>query len=841
LAREARLLATLSHPHIAAIYELEEADGFTALVLELVEGPTLADRLETGPLPIEAALAIARQVADALDTAHQKGIVHRDLKPANIVLQGGVEAAAVRAKVLDFGLAKSIAPDPATDLTGNRAVSSPRTVDGRILGTPEYVSPEQARGQPVDKRTDVWAFGCVLFEMLAGQRPFDGGTTAGTIAQVLERDPDWNALPGSTPGAVRKLLRRCLQKDPAHRVRDIRDAMLDVEEDLSNPSLEQRRAGASGLSRTAAAGVILAAVFVAAWSLWPVPAPRRQPRSMRLDVDLGPEVSLAAGFAPSVGISPDGERLVFVSGNRLFTRLLEDAASLPIAGTEGASSFFFSPDGQSLAFVADGRLKRLSLDRGSVATICDVPSSGLRGGSWGDDNMIVLAGVGRGLSRVPAGGGSPEPLTHLGGREFTHRWPQVLPGARAVLFTSHAYPDWFDRARIEVLSVADGRRRTLQTEAAFGRFVPAPDGRGYLTFVRSGTMFAVAFDPVRLDVLGSPFAVLERVAYTPTMGSAAFDFSRTGTLVYRRDLRVGLSWLEKSGGGEPLLPEPGKYVGPSLSPDGRRIAFSVEDDLWVYDIARRMRTQVTKGVAAAGPVWTLDGRFIVFSTFDNIAWIPSDGGSEPRPLLPAKSGVVRFPTSIRGGGNRRVAFMEINVGEGQGWDVWTVPIRVDAAGLQAADPEPFLRTKYDERQLSFSNDGRWVAYSSNESGAQHEIYVRAFPDDGRRWKVSEGGGTIPLWSSSDPAVFFQAPNRLLMSAPYSVVRGTFTADDPHSWSTRPMLAHTGAAVYSISREPARVAALIPDPVSEERSRHVISLWTNMLDEFARRSALQPRQ
>jgi serine/threonine-protein kinase len=701
------------------------------------------------------------------------------------------------------------------------------------------MSPEQARGLPVDKRTDIWSFGCVLFEMLAGQRPFEGSTTAETIARLLERDPDWSALPRSTPEAVRKFLRRCLQKDPSRRVRDIRDAILDLEEGLSNQHLERRNSRVSALSRTVAAGLILAAAGAAAWSLWPVPVSSPPQRSMRLDVDLGPEVLLAAGFAPPVGISPDGERLVFIAGNRLFTRLLEDVASSPIAGTEGASSFFFSPDSRSLAFVADGKLKRLSLDRGSVATICDVPPNGLRGGSWGDDNMIVLAGVDRGLSRVPAGGGSPEPLTHLSAGEFTHRWPQVLPGAGAVLFTSHAYPDWFDRARIEVLSVADGRRRTLQIGATFGRFVPGPGGTGYLTFVRSGTMFAVTFDPVRLEVLGSPFAVVEHVANTPNMGSAVVDFSRTGTLVFRGNLRVGLNWLEQSGASQLVLPEPGKYVGPSLSPDGRRIAFSVEDDLWVYDIARRMRTQVTKGVAAAGPQWTLDGRFIVFSTFDNIAWIPADGGSEPRPLLPAKRGVVRYPTSIRGGVDWRVAFMEINVGEGHGWDVWTVPIRVDATGLHASAPEPFLRTSYDERQLSFSSDGRWVAYSSTESGAQHEIYVRAFPDDGRRWKISEGGGTIPLWSSSD-AVFFQAPNRLLMAAPYSVVRGAFTAGEPHAWSSRAILAHTGPGVYSISRQPTRVAALVPDPVAEEQSRHVISLWTNVLNEFARRSALQQR-
>ena len=408
-----------------------------ALVLELVEGPTLADRLESGPLPVTQALTIARQVAEALDTAHEKGVVHRDLKPANIVLQDSDYG--VRAKVLDFGLAKSMADGARMERSESTEAMPGDTACGRILGTPAYMSPEQARGLPVDRRTDVWAFGCVLFEMLSGKRPFEAGTASESIAQVLEREPDWEVLPASVHEPVRSLLRRCLRKDPSSRIRDVRDAMLELDDRLAEGrTTPTRRTDAAG-ARWLLAVVALVATASVAWWVGSTSAvsPLKQP-GMRLTMDLGPDVSLGSAINPTIGISPDGERLVFVSGERLMTRRLQDSAAVPLAGTEGVTTFFLSPDGKSVAFTALGRLKRVTLDGGSAVTICEIPSVIPRGGTWGDDGTIILSTATGDLARVPAGGGTLEPVSRLRPGEFTQRWPQFLPGAKAVpLHQSH--------------------------------------------------------------------------------------------------------------------------------------------------------------------------------------------------------------------------------------------------------------------------------------------------------------------------------------------------------------------------------------------------------------------
>ena len=471
-AREARLLATLNHPHIGAIYGLEEVDGVSALVLELVEGQTLADRLVRGALPIPQALAIARQIAEALDAAHEKGIVHRDLKPANIVLQGSLDGLStdVRAKVLDFGLAKPMAVDLAAGPTSPASGSFDGTADGRILGTPAYMSPEQARGLTVDKRTDIWAFGVVLFEMLSGRRAFEGATMTETFVRVLEGEPDWAALPAATPHTVRKLLKRCLEKDPARRLRDIGDAAGDLVDDPAAESSNRvHEPDTIGLRspwrfRVGSAALLTLAASVTVWLSWPASTavPASQP-VMRLPVDLG-DVSLGAPSQSPVLISPNGERLVFLSNGRLLTRRLDHDVSVPLAGTDGASQFMLSPDSQHVAFLVEGKLKRVPLDGGSVMTIADV-SANMRGGTWGDDGTIVIGSETDGLRHIAPRGGSPTPLTHRTPNEFTHRQPQFLPGAHAVIFTCHALERDFDRARIEVVSLLNGTRKTLQERA----------------------------------------------------------------------------------------------------------------------------------------------------------------------------------------------------------------------------------------------------------------------------------------------------------------------------------------------------------------------------------------
>jgi hypothetical protein len=403
-----------------------------------------------------------------------------------------------------------------------------------------------------------------------------------------------------------------------------------------------------------------------------------------------------------------------------------------------------------------------------------------------------------------------------------------------VIFTSHRYPEWFDMARVEVLSLPEGRRKTLLNDASFGRFIGDSNG-GYLTYVRAGTLFATPFDSVRLEGRGTPVPLLENLEYDPTFGAAQVDMSTTGALVYRKWWKRTLVWLDASGAVRPLPFQPGRASKPQLAPDGNRMAFVSEGALWVYDFRRGVRTQITRDVAVSGPaLWTPDGQFIAFSTPENIWSVRSDGGAEPRPLLPPKPSAVRVATSIQvGADNGRLAFEEITVGGNDLWDLWTVPIRIDDTGLHAAEPEVFLKTRHDERDLRFSPKGDWVAYSSTESAGRAEIYVRAFPNDGRRWKITEGGGMYPVWSKSRPELFFRA-DRKIMVVPYAVSAGAFTTAQPRAWSSQ-AIDSSAIVPYSVSGDGLSVVTLVADPTADEQSRHVISLWTNPLDELRRRA------
>lgn len=823
--REARVLAALNHPNIATIHGLAEGNGQVGLVLELVEGPTLAERLARGPMAMTDAVSLARQIALALEAAHERGIIHRDLKPANIKLTHDGAA-----KVLDFGLAKLStdevvsADEATTSLAGTR--------EGLVVGTPAYMSPEQARGRPVDRRTDVWAFGCVLYEMLSGRSAFRGDTTSDTLAAVLEREPIWHALPAGLPDALRTLLRRCLEKDPARRLRDIGDARLEIDDLLAAPApgtalplppAAERRARFMVPRRVVlmlgtVAVVALAAVGAVQWwraQTTPQPA---QP-AVHLPVDLGADVSLPAGAGPAVALSPNGERLVYISNGGLVTQRLDQSAPVVLAGTEGVITFFFSPDGESVAFSTGEQLKRVVLDGGRVTTIGR--GLGNRGGTWNEDRVIVATGgsLGAALSRLRVDGGSPEALTRLEPGEFTHRWPQFLPGGNAVLFTRHTLPWHFDLARLEVVSLADGRRRIVQEDASFGRWVAGADGSGFLTFVRAGTLFAAPFDPVGLELRGTPVPVLEEVATNDT-GGAQIAASDTGTLVYRSEPRRRLRWLSGRGPGEPLLAEAGLYGNVAVSRDGRRTLFTAGHDLFVQDLGQQTPSRLTRGVIVGPSVWTPDGRFIVFATPQGIRWIRADGGSEPQELLPGRSVVAAMPGSFDEDGTQ-LAFMEIS-GDGAGfWNLWTTAIRVQDGALRASEPQLFLGTSFDERTPVFSPDGRWMAYSSNESGTT-EVYVRAFPDDGRKWKVSDGGGIAPDWSPEQPHLFYRHADRLRV-APYAFTGSTFVPGSPTVWSEELLM--TSNVGYDVALD-GRVAAIVPDAASQEQSRRSVTFWIN---------------
>jgi serine/threonine-protein kinase len=502
-------------------------------------------------------------------------------------------------------------------------------------------------------------------------------------------------------------------------------------------------------------------------------------------------------------------------------------------------TFFFSPDSETIAFVADRKLQRVALDGGPVTTICDVPPE-VRGGSWGEGDTIVFADATGGLMRVWAGGGPAEPLTRLDPGEFSHRWPQILPGGKAVVFSSNTAPDWWTRARIDVVSLDDGRRRRLQDRATFGRFVVDSDGTGFITFVRAGTLFAAAFDPIRLELRSAPFPVLEQVA-PDISGGAQVDGSRTGAVLTRVQPRVSIVWLDGSGP-SPLLAEPGDYQGPELSHDGNRVAFSSGEDLWVYDVQRAVRTQLTKGLGVARPkIWSPDDQFIVFSTPEGIWWVRSDGGSEPRLLLPAKKPAVRIATSMNADRRgSRLGFQQVASDSEARWDLWTAPVHIDATGMRAGEPEPFLKTADNEHTFQFSPDGRWVAYTSTEAGGPNEIHVRAFPDDGRRWKLSERGGLSPRWSHGRSELFFRA-GESLMVVPYSVNGGVFNAGNPRAWSRQrlPHYVERGSGPFSVSRDGRRIVTLVADQVADERFRGHVTLWLNAVAEFRRRIPASP--
>jgi Tol biopolymer transport system component len=529
-------------------------------------------------------------------------------------------------------------------------------------------------------------------------------------------------------------------------------------------------------------------------------------------------------------MSSNGERLVFVSNTRLVTRKLSQEVPVPLAGTEGAQEFVLSPDSQNVAFVVDGKLKRIPLDGGAAMTIADVPAD-TRGETWGEDGTIVFGRALGGLARVPASGGTPQPLTRLEPGEWTHRQPQFLPGGRAIIFTSHKRPEDFDLARIEVLTLIDGTRRTLQDHAYFGRFVGDANGAGYLTFFRAGTMWAAAFDPARLAPLGSPVPVLEDVGYDDIAGTAAVDASRTGTLVYRRPSKLRVDWLNRDGSTEPLLEKPGDYQFARLSPDGKKLAFfAAGGDLVVYDIeGRQVTARLTHGVRVHHPIWTPDGRFVIFSRSQGLSWVRSDGPSEPGLLLDAPNPPPRFPYSFRREDNR-LAYTELRAGNY--WDVWTVKILNGEAGLRAGEPEGFLVGPDDEGQPQFSPDGRWVAYRSWKTG-RSEVYVRRFPKDAQARPVSVRGGMRPLWSRSE--LFFQQGDQI-MAVPYTVADSRIDFGIPRLWSAHRLAPLGTIGGYSVAPDGNRIAAIVPDPISEAQSARSVTLIINAVEEFRRLSS-----
>jgi Tol biopolymer transport system component len=836
--REAKMLASLNHPNIATIHGLEQSGGTSYLVMELVPGETLQERVKReGPVPVEEALGIAKQIAEALEAAHEKGIIHRDLKPANVKVtpEGKV-------KVLDFGLAKAFAGEASAEDIGNSpTLSQAATMQGVILGTAAYMSPEQARGRAVDKRTDIWAFGCVLYELLTGNPAFHGEDVTEILAGVVKSEPAWTLLPANISPSIRVLLQRCLRKDRRQRTPDAATIRIEIEDAIAAPkdSGATQAAPASARNLLLAIGALAAATTIVAavalWGWWRSTRPVER-ALVRLDVDLGPDVSLDAPRGADTILSPDGTRIVYVSQGRLFTRRLDQPNATELAGTQGAYAPFYSPDGQWIAFFAQGKLKKVSVEGGAAIALCDT-ATGV-GGSWGEDGNIIAAlnNFSNGLSRIPSTGGPPVPVTELHSGELTHRWPQILPGGKAVLFTASTTASGFDGANIEVMSLADHRRKTLVRGGTFGRYLPS----GHLIYVNRGTLFAVPFDVDRLEVFGTPSPVLDRIGYSGITGSAQLDFSQRGTLIYRSAETGGglftVQWLDGTGKVQPLLDKPGAYGRFSLSPDGQRLAVEVSGesgtDVWSYDWQRDTMTRLTFTGDAYDPVWSPDGRYILFRAAQSgMSATRFDGAGKPQPLTESKN--IQYPWSFTPDG-KRLAFQEQSVGA---FHLWTVTLESNGQGLRAGKPEVFLQTQAEERVPSFSPDGRWLAYSSNESGT-FQIYVRAFPDKGGKWQISNSGGTYPMWSHNGHELFFETLDNHIMVAAYTVKGDSFVADKPRMWSEKQLAGLVNNTKnVDLAFDGKRIVALMPIETAgvQKAQSHVIFL-ENFFDEVRRRTA-----
>jgi Tol biopolymer transport system component len=778
--REARVLAALSHPHIAAIHGLEESGVTCALVMELLEGPTLADRIAAGPIPLDEALPIAKQIAEALEYAHDHGVIHRDLKPSNIKVStdGSV-------KVLDFGLAKALQDEPVTaDPRDSPTLSMAATMPGVILGTAAYMSPEQAKGKPVDRRADIWAFGVVLFEMLTGKPLYSGDTVAETLASIIKEDPPLNRLPSGTPPTIRNLLRRCLDKDPRQRLRDIGEARIAIER-VSDASAGPVAAQPKSRERLAWS-VAAIAVAIGVLGLGAAAYFQRAPqdtRALRFFVSLPDKAGLAgsatvtSGQTGSLSVSPDGRWVAFVTGSTegkylLWVRSLDALAAQALAGTDGASSPFWSPDSRFLGFFAGGKLKKIEVSGGPPITLCDAPDN--RGGTWSRDGVIVFApnypGI---LQKVSASGGVPAAATMLGAGEIAHVRPIFLPDGRHFLYNANT--NSASGVPIYMASLDSNERKLLFNTDGSNVFYT----QEHILFLRETTLMAQPFDSRRLVFTGEAFPVAEEIQTQPgTPPYGVFSASDNGVLAYQTGTAAAglqLVWFDRTGKQIGVLGDLARYADLQLSPDGKRASVSIPDqlgkgrDIWLYDVARGLRTRFTFDPADEfTSVWSPDGSRVVFNSrrkghLDLFQKASSGAGTEEVLL---EDNVDKYPESWSPDGRFILYATGGSTTSTTGSDLFVLPLSGDRK------PFPFLNTQFNEGQGQFSPDGRWIAYRSDESG-RGEVYVAPFPGAGGKWQISTGGGIYPRWRRDGTEILYFTPDNRLMAATVNGKGGNF--------------------------------------------------------------------
>ncbi len=771
--REAKLLASLNHPHIASIFGLEESGDLTAIVMELVEGEDLSQRIARGPLPLESVLSIARQIADGLAAAHQQGIIHRDLKPANIKIRPDGTV-----KILDFGLAKGTETADANArarLTHSPTITSPAmTQAGMILGTAAYMSPEQARGLPVGMQADVWAFGCIAFEMLTGTSPFIGPTVTDVLAAVVRAEPDWSALPSGTPSALRTLIRRCLRKDLSRRVHHIGDAQIELDEMSTAvavpepPRVTAHAAGNSTRIPWLVAGTLLLAVLVLAGLLATRSPERPVLRELRVDI-LTPN----AADPLTIALSPDGLMLAYAARTETTTRLavrsLADGSVKLLAGTDFASYPFWSPDNRSLGFFVDGKLKRLDVATGLTQVLAPAPVG--TGATWSKDGVIVFAPTILGdLFKIPANGGDAvQVTTRVPGLELSHQFPYFLPDGRRFLYF---VGNGTSNVRGVYLGSLDGpieHKRLLGTDTAATLM-----GSNQLLFTRQGALFAQTLTE-RGELSGPPAVIANGVAFNVAGGRAAVTASPVGSVAYRTgdgDGRLQLQWADRTGRmlnalGQQQLPV---TTNPSLSPDGRFVAVNGlvdNQDIWLLDTTRDTRRRFTVGGGTENqvPVWTGDGERIVWGALRNGAYDlfikPAQRPGAEEELL--RSNENKFPMGFSGDG--RYLLYRLTA-PNTNWDLWALPMSGEKK------PFPVATSPFQEMIGELSQDGRWVAYQSNESG-QFEIYVQSFPEPTARTQITSGGGSQPRWRKDGRELFFVGLDGRMMAVPISVNANQF--------------------------------------------------------------------
>jgi eukaryotic-like serine/threonine-protein kinase len=834
---EAQVLAALNHPNVAQLFGVEDDGDVPVIAMEFVDGPTLAERLGAGALPIPDALAIASQLCDGLEAAHERGIVHRDLKPANIkVRPDGL------VKILDFGLARGLTSDVA-EVSDSTTMLVNRTAEGIVMGTGPYMSPEQARGLPVDRRTDIWAFGCVFYEMLTGTPAFAGSTTTDVLLAVVHQAPDWSRLPPTLPGRIVELIKRCLAKSVKDRQRDIADARFEIERartpgDESHPlaSIAPSPSIWRPLAMSFVAGAVIAG---ASFALLTRRTPATEPRPIvRTTIALPPDTTLALSRGAALALSPDGRRIVFAgrskSGVRLYVRALDRFESEPLNGTDDAESPFFSPDGKWVGYFAKGQLQKVLLDRGSPLRVADAPNA--RGHAWNTADSIYLTPANnQSIWRVPSAGGASEPVTKLRDGELSHRWPTILPGGSTLLFTIWNDTGW-EPSRIVAERIGTGERlEVVRAGGGYGRYIrDAASERGFLVYARAEGLLAAPFDESRLALTGQAVPVVDGLV-TNLSGGAHFDVSPSGTLAYvsgtlGESVRE-LKWVAFDGTAEPAA---AFAMGRSfmLSPDGTRVVRNntagPTRDVWVDDLVRKTSTRLTSQDGNFTAIWSNDGRWVFLSRgipSSNLYRRAADGSDREERLTTSANS--QAPSGVSPDG-AWLAFTEIDPTSGA--DIWVLPVTPSAAagGSQPviATARPFLRSKSSEGSATFSPDARWLAYQSNESG-RFEVYVRSFPDGERKVQISTVGGVNPIWAPSGRELYFRSLDGKMLVAPVSTA-GEFRLEPIRELFN----AASYENVYSVTPDGKRF--LMMALIKAESSATQIQLVLNFLDELRQR-------